>query len=67
MVTARRSFLQTMTGGLLSCGCNLFGLKAIAASYQSQSEFRRRQLGVNHKKVRTVDMHAHAYVHDVWP
>jgi len=28
MVTARRSFLQTMTAGILSCGCSLFGLNA---------------------------------------
>jgi len=39
----------------------------IAASYQAQSEARRRQVLVNRKKGRTIDMHAHAYVHDVWP
>ena len=65
-MATRRSFLRTMTGGFLFCGCNLFGLNALAAKHQSQSG-PRRQVLVNGKRLRTIDMHAHSYVHDVWP
>jgi aminocarboxymuconate-semialdehyde decarboxylase len=67
IMPTRRSFLRTMTSGFLFGGCNLFGLNAIAANHQSQSGSPRRQVFVNGKRCRTIDMHAHSYVHDVWP
>ena len=63
---ARRTFLRTMGGGLACCGVGVFGLPGIAARYWSQ-DVPHRRLRINGNKVRAIDMHAHAYVHDVWP
>ena len=61
----RRAFLKELAGAaagicFVSCG---FGGGAIASA---QSGGRRRTVLVGGRPVRTVDIHCHCYIHDVW-
>ena len=66
MTITRRSLLRTMGGGLLLCGCHSFD-GGLEASSGFQSGTTRRRVSVNGETIRTIDTHAHAYVHEVWP
>jgi aminocarboxymuconate-semialdehyde decarboxylase len=65
MVTDRRSFLRTTASatGFLFCSCNLLDASATAA----QAGTGRRQVTIGGQRIRTIDMHCHGYVHDVFP
>lgn len=62
----RREFLGKTASvtGLTFVSC---GLGSIAACSEHANGAERRQVVVNGKKMRTIDMHCHSYVHDVWP
>lgn len=64
MLTDRRTFLRrtAFASGFLFCGCDLLNTSVIA----QQGGARRRRVTVGGKDIRTVDMHCHAYVHDVF-
>jgi len=58
-MTNRREFLQTTAGalsGLVFVGCDLM------AAAPAQAQARRREVVVNGKRVKTVDVHAHCAV-----
>jgi aminocarboxymuconate-semialdehyde decarboxylase len=70
MTINRRTFLRTasVSGGFAFCRCHLAGLGATSASVRSsQSDSARRRVVIGGRAVRTIDMHSHGYVHDVWP
>ena len=60
----RRQFIKQSASlaGLSFVGCGL-GTMAANESHDAQ----RRQVMVNGKRMLTVDIHCHSYVHDVWP
>ena len=62
----RREFMQktASVAGLSFVGC---GLGAISGCADEAHSSERRQVVVNGKKMRTIDIHCHSYVHDVWP
>ena len=62
----RREFMKqsASVAGLSFVGC---GLGAISGCSSAAHASERRQVIVGGKKMLTVDMHAHSYVHDVWP
>ena len=62
----RREFMQqaASVAGLSFVSC---GLGAISGCTSDAHASERRQVMVGGKKMLTVDMHAHSYVHDVWP
>ena len=62
----RRQFIKrsASVAGLSFVGCGLGGMAAAADESQ---ESQRRQVMVNGKRMLTVDIHCHSYVHDVWP
>lgn len=62
----RRDFIQqtASVAGLSFVGC---GLGAISACAEDSHGNERRPVVVNGKRIRTIDIHAHSYVHDVWP
>jgi aminocarboxymuconate-semialdehyde decarboxylase len=62
----RRQFLKNTASvaGITFVGCGL-GASIEAAAQAMGGE--RRQVTVNGKRMLTVDIHAHSYVHDVWP
>ena len=62
----RREFMQqsASVAGLSFVSC---GLGAISGCTFDAHASERRQVMVGGKKMLTVDMHAHSYVHDVWP
>ncbi len=61
MKTTRRSFLgSAVTAGIVLCGCGL-------AAAQSGGRTRRGPVMINGRRVKTVDMHAHLLVPEVWP
>jgi len=62
----RRDFIQqtASVAGLSFVGC---GLGAISGCAEELHGSERSPLVVNGKKMRTIDIHAHSYVHDVWP
>ncbi|MDH3747257.1 MAG: amidohydrolase [Gammaproteobacteria bacterium] len=62
----RREFMQTTASvaGLSFVSC---GLGALAACTENSQASGRRRVVVNGKQMRTVDIHCHSYVHDVWP
>lgn len=63
----RRRFLRTTlagSAGLLLCRCETFGS---LASLYAQSAGARRPVTIGGRTVRTVDMHSHVYVSEVWP
>jgi aminocarboxymuconate-semialdehyde decarboxylase len=69
MTMHRRGFLQAAAvccGGIFLRGRNLSAIGA-AAGGQAPTAGVRRQVIVGGKRVRTVDMHCHGYLHDVWP
>src|SRR3954462_6849306 len=58
-MTNRREFLQTTAGalsGLMFVGCDLM------AAAPARAQTRRREVVVNGKRVKTVDVHAHCAV-----
>ena len=59
----RRQFLQhtASLAGLSFVGCGL------NAATEHSGHGKRRQVMVNGKRMLTVDIHCHSYVHDVWP
>ena len=64
----RREFLKGLggaTAGIFFVGCGLGDLAY--GSPQSGSTGGRREIVIGGRRVRTIDMHAHCYVHDVWP
>ena len=64
----RRQFLRsTVAGsaGLLLCRCGMFG-SAMRTLY-AQSARARQPVTIAGRTVRTIDMHSHVYVQDVWP
>jgi predicted TIM-barrel fold metal-dependent hydrolase len=64
MLIDRRGFLgrTAAASGYLFCGCQLLNSSVAAA----QGSTGRRQVTVGGRRVRTIDMHCHAYVHDVF-
>lgn len=62
----RRQFIRQTASiaGLSFVGCGIGG--SLAAEEHSH-DGERRQIMVNGKRMLTVDMHCHSYVHDVWP
>ncbi len=62
----RREFLKYSASatGLSFVGC---GLSGVANSSGHESHKGRREVVVNGKRMLTVDIHCHSYVHDVWP
>src|SRR5512140_3283811 len=52
----RRQFLQRSAAGLLFVGCG------IAGHAHAQAPRRRREVVVNGKRVRTIDVHAHCMI-----
>jgi predicted TIM-barrel fold metal-dependent hydrolase len=62
----RRQFIKqsASVAGLSFVDCGLGGMAAVA---DESSESQRRQVMVNGKRMLTVDIHCHSYVHDVWP
>ncbi len=62
----RRQFIkQTVSvAGLSFVGC---GLGSALAAEEHAHGGKRRQVIVNGKRMLTVDIHCHNYVHDVWP
>ena len=62
----RRQFIQqsASVAGLTFVGCGLGGM--VEAS-EHQHDGKRRRVMVDGKHIRTVDIHCHSYVHDVWP
>ena len=67
-MSSRREFLKDLggaTAGIFFVGCGLGDLAF--GSPQSGSTGGRREIVIGGRRVRTVDMHAHCYVHDVWP
>jgi aminocarboxymuconate-semialdehyde decarboxylase len=68
MKSSRRTFLRTTVAagsGLLFCPCGLPGYRASAATLQAPAT--RRRVAVGGRSVRTVDVHAHVFVDEVWP
>ena len=61
----RRQFLsQTVSvAGISFVSCGLGAVTACAESAHGA----RREVSINGKRITTVDMHCHSYVHDVWP
>ena len=62
----RRQFIKQTASiaGLSFVGC---GIGASLAAGQDSHDGKRRQVMVNGKRMLTVDIHCHSYVHDVWP
>ena len=63
----RRQFLKqsaSSLAGLSFVGCGLGGNLAHA---EPSHDSKRRRVMVNGKRMLTVDIHCHSYVHDVWP
>ena len=62
----RREFIQqsASVAGLSFVGC---GLGAVTACAQESQGGERRRIVINGKQMRTIDIHCHSYVHDVWP
>jgi len=62
----RRQFVKSVSSlagiGFLPCG-----LSALAGTAHAHKSGERREVIVNGKRMLTVDMHCHSYVHDVWP
>ena len=56
MTSTRREFLQTAAAGLVFVGCGLF------AARPARAQGRRREVLVNGKRVKTIDVHAHCAV-----
>jgi len=61
----RRQFLQhsASVAGISFVGC---GLGAISGCTED-AHGARREVSIAGKRIRTVDIHCHSYVHDVWP
>lgn len=61
----RRQFLRqsASVAGLSFIGCGIGVLPACS----QQAHGARRELRVAGKRIQTVDIHCHSYVHDVWP
>jgi aminocarboxymuconate-semialdehyde decarboxylase len=62
----RRDFLRNSgsVAGLTFVSC---GLGATTSCAQEMSDTERRRVVINGKQIRTIDIHCHSYVHDVWP
>ena len=58
-MTTRRNFLK---GGVVFCSCGL-----LERAHAQNPAGRTLPVAVNGKKVRTIDVHAHCYFHDVEP
>lgn len=65
----RRDFLKSAAGaaGLLFCGCEFAPGGTALAQTNSGQDVHRGPVLINGKKMLTVDIHCHSYVHDVWP
>lgn len=63
----RRQFIKqtASVAGLSFVGCGLGS--TLAAADQHLHTDKRRDVIVNGKRMLTVDIHCHSYVHDVWP
>jgi len=61
----RRQFIKqtASVAGISFVGCALGAVSACA----EQAHGERREVSINGKRIRTVDIHCHSYVHDVWP
>ena len=62
----RREFIQksASVAGLSFVSC---GLGTLAGCGESANGSERRKVVINGKRMRTIDIHCHSYVHDVWP
>ena len=63
----RRDFLEGFAGaagGIFFVGCGL--AEAAGAFLQSGTSSRRREVSVNGRRVKTVDIHCHSLVPEVW-
>ena len=61
----RRQFLQqsASVAGISFVGCGLASISGCAEAAHGA----RREVSLGGKRIRTVDIHCHSYVHDVWP
>src|ERR1700704_5835105 len=67
MHLTRRSFIRTAAagGGFAFCSCGFSAVNALAA-FQAPAA-TRRQISIGGKRIRTIDMHAHVWIDDVFP
>ena len=65
-MTNRREFLKDLAGaaGIVFVGCPW--VEAAASALQAGGTGRRREVAVGGRRIRTVDVHCHCYVDDVW-
>ena len=62
-MTTRRNFLKAAAAtGVAFCSCGL-----LERAHAQSPAGRTLPVAVNGKKVRTIDVHAHCYFHDVEP
>jgi aminocarboxymuconate-semialdehyde decarboxylase len=69
MAMNRRRFLATgasAAGGVLFCRCVPASARALATGAQAGRASPRREIVVGGRRVRTVDVHSHVFVQDVW-
>jgi aminocarboxymuconate-semialdehyde decarboxylase len=69
MNLTRRSFIRSAAaagGGFAFCSCGVSGATAFAAALQAPVA-ARREVTIGGRRVRTIDMHAHVWVDDVFP
>jgi len=61
----RRQFLKqtASVAGISFVGCGL----AAMSGHSGPAHAARRQVSIGGKRIQTVDIHCHSYVHDVWP
>ncbi len=63
----RREFLTDVgkaAAGVFFVGCSLFD--STAHAQQPDGSRKRREISLGGRRIRTVDIHCHCYVHDVW-
>src|SRR4029077_14879408 len=66
-VASRREFLRDVAGstaGLLFCGCGF--ADATFALAQAAGPPKRREVMVGGQRIRTIDLHTHAYSPEIW-
>ena len=67
-MSTRREFLKdaaTTAAGICFTGCGLMP-HAFGAQQQPPVRNKRREVAIGGHRVRTVDLHCHCYIRDVW-
>lgn len=62
----RRQFVKNVSS-LAGIGFIPCGLSALTGTAHAHTSGERRKVIVNGKRMLTVDIHCHSYIHDVWP